>query len=77
MLTTQAPKSECFRHNFSFDESEPSEVRVSSFTPSLAAPARKRDPIPRRNESSLTRNTQIEIKQGRSVLVNEMRVAGR
>jgi len=74
MLTTQAPKSECFRHNFSFESAEPTEAQAIAL---VTAPARKRDAIPRRTESSLPRNTQTEVKQGKSVLVNEMRVAGR
>jgi penicillin-binding protein 1B len=78
LLTTQAPKSECFRHNFYFDERE---------APSAPAPALVSSEWPRsrKNPDKIAvagafglRETQVETnKQGRRVLVNEIRVAGR
>jgi penicillin-binding protein 1B len=76
ILISQAPRSECFRHNFYFEEDDvqtaqaivapaPPRVRAKQFKP--ATPA-----------SSGLRDSQIDTnRQGRRVLVNEMRIAER
>jgi penicillin-binding protein 1B len=75
MLSTQAPLSECFRHNFYFDDS------VLSETPAVAIqePARSRKGENRTAAKEYAlRDTLAELnKQGRRVLVNEMRIAER
>jgi penicillin-binding protein 1B len=78
MLLSQAPKSECFRHNFYFDGGDATDLQARSVNPPPASPARKRERSDGRLQLSLYPDTQTEKdKRGRSVLVNEMRVAGR
>jgi penicillin-binding protein 1B len=78
MLFSQAPKSECFRHNFYFDGGDATDLQARSVNPPPASPARKRERSDGRIQLSLYPDTQIaKDKRGRSVLVNEMRVAGR
>jgi penicillin-binding protein 1B len=78
MLLSQAPKSECFRHNFYFDGGDATDLQARSVNPPPASPARKRERSDGRIQLSLYPDTQTEKdKRGRSVLVNEMRVAGR
>jgi len=76
MLTAQTPKSECFRHNFYFDSSD----IVSTPVLTSAEPQRLRKPQnkPARTAGYGLRDTQVETnKQGRRVLVNDMRIADR
>ena len=80
MVTTQAPFSECYRHNVYFDLTN-SREQPKTETPALAKsePPRSnnRQKYPPR-EFAMMRNTQVDTdKSGRKVLVNEMRVAGR
>jgi penicillin-binding protein 1B len=78
MLFSQAPKSECFRHNFYFDGGDATDLQARSVNPPPTSPARKRERSDGRIQLSLYPDTQIaKDKRGRSVLVNEMRVAGR
>lgn len=78
MLTEQAPKSECFRHNFYVDEGETLSARAPAVVSFQSSGPRKNP-----NKIALARTlglgeTQVETnKQGRRILVNEMRVAGR
>ena len=76
LLTTDAPKSECFRHNFYFDSSDDLSVaKAVSFQPERLRKSQTGTIAP---ESDDLRKTQIETnKQGRRVLVNEMRIAER
>jgi len=79
ILTSQAPRSECFRHGFYFDL--PSDVPADD--PTVAA--RSQPPrVPKNRQksptgdSALLRDTRVDTdKRGRRVLVNEMRVTGR
>jgi penicillin-binding protein 1B len=80
MATTQAPFSECYRHNVYFDLTNSPE-QTKTETPALA-----KSELPHPNnrqkytagEFALLRNTQVNTdKSGRKVLVNEMRVVGR
>lgn len=74
LLTTEAPTSECFRHNIYFDLGNDSNQSMV------------KSEIPRSNRKP-TKNSAIELakretridrdNRGRSVLVNEMRIAGR
>ncbi|HYR75204.1 MAG TPA: PBP1A family penicillin-binding protein [Pyrinomonadaceae bacterium] len=79
ILTSQAPRSECFRHGFYFDL--PSDVQTVE--PTVAArslPPRepKNRPKSPTAEFAGLRDTRVDTdKRGRSVLVNEMRVTGR
>jgi len=77
LLTTQTPKSECFRHNFYFDsDAGPAAptLAVASSEPRLRKNSTRNVPP----DSYLLRETQVDTnKRGRSVLVNEMRIAGR
>ena len=77
MATTQAPFSECYRHNVYFDLTNSPE-QTKAETPALA-----RSEIPHPNnrqkhpagELALLRDTRVDTdKSGRKVLVNEMRV---
>ena len=76
LLTSDAPKSECFRHNFYADVNMPVHTVIMSSTEA---------PRSRKNQNknvapslSGLRDTQVETnKQGRRVLVNEMRIAER
>jgi penicillin-binding protein 1B len=78
MLTTQAPKSECFRHNFYFDSDKASDAPTMAVASSERPRWRKN---PTRNIASnfyVLRETQVETnKQGRRVLVNEPRIGAR
>jgi penicillin-binding protein 1B len=74
LLSTEAPTSECFRHNIYFDlrndasETIPTMTRAEVPLPSLR-PRRRRDDV------AQLRNTQTETdRSGRKILVNEMRV---
>jgi penicillin-binding protein 1B len=78
LLTTQAPTSECFRHNVYFDLlTSQSKVETAAVAKSEAT----RSPMKREklfaNALSLLRDTRVDTdKSGRRVLVNEMRVIG-
>jgi penicillin-binding protein 1B len=74
MLTTQAPMSECFRHNVYFDlPAEPAAVEA----PATARFETSRRPKPRAQEFALLSDTRIDQnEQGRKILRNEMRVLG-
>ena len=75
MLSTQVPLSECFRHNFVFDDSNLS----ATSTVAIQEPARSRqgEKWTTPKEYGL-RDTLAQLnKQGRRVLVNEMHLAER
>ncbi len=79
ILTSQAPRSECFRHGFYFDLPQD----VPTVDPTVAG--RSQTPrAPKNRQKSPTeefaglRDTRVDTdKHGRRVLVNEMRVTGR
>jgi penicillin-binding protein 1B len=75
MLSTQAPLSECFRHNFYFEETgDPAVEAVAAV--SSAPPRQRKSQNNQSVESALLRNTQIDTnKLGRRVLVNDIRPA--
>jgi penicillin-binding protein 1B len=76
ILMSQAPKSECFLHNFYSDVEDvtPAQAIISADSPRL----RTRPSRPAMAEYDGLGDTQVQTnKQGRRVLVNEMRVAGR
>jgi penicillin-binding protein 1B len=80
MVTTQAPFSECYRHNVYFDLTNSAE-QTKTETPALA---KSEPPHPNNRqkyppgEFALLSNTRVDTdKSGRKVLVNEMRVVGR
>ncbi len=79
LLTQQAPTSECFRHNIYFAESETAPVLQTAMvnkpeTP--RAPGRRQQNLPA--ESNSLQDTRVETNnQGRRILVNEMRAAGK
>ncbi len=84
IATTQAPFSECYRHNVYFDLTNSSEPKTE--TPVLAKSDANSQGQSRRDskrqrlaiESAGVRNTRVEMdKNGRKTLVNEMRVVGR
>jgi penicillin-binding protein 1B len=79
IATTQAPFSECYRHNVYFDLTNSSEPKTE--TPVLA---KSEMPHPKNRqkypagEFALLRDTWVDTdRSGRKVLVNEMRVVGR
>jgi penicillin-binding protein 1B len=79
MVTTQAPFSECYRHNVYFDLTNSPE-QTKSETPALAksetSHPNNRQKYPA-GEIAL-RNTRVDTdKSGRKTLLNEVRVAGR
>jgi penicillin-binding protein 1B len=76
MATTQAPFSECYRHNVYFDLTNSSEPKTE--TPALAKSElphpKSRQKYPA-GEFALLRNTRVDTdKSGRKILVNEIRV---
>ena len=80
MATTQAPFSECYRHNVYFD------LTNSPEQPKTETPALAKSEMPHPNnrhkypagEFASLRNTRVDTdKSGRKVLVNEMRLQGR
>jgi len=80
MLAAQAPTSECFQHNVYFDvrsESLPIEnPGVTNAETTRASLGRSRKTFP--GEIAAVRDTQVSTdKQGRRVLLNEMRVSGK
>src|SRR5712692_4356158 len=84
IATTQAPFSECYRHNVYFDLTNSSEPKTE--TPVLAKSDANSQGQSRRDskrqrlaiESAGVRNTRVDMdKNGRKTLVNEMRVVGR
>jgi penicillin-binding protein 1B len=78
LLTRQAPTSECFRHNIYFDLGDNSSDVVTSAPTISAAPRASGNRKNPSKEFALLRDTQVDTdKRGRSVLVNEMRLAGR
>lgn len=77
LLTEQAPKSECFRHNFYFEgRDEPAGQMVTAARSELP-----RSPKPQNKSvrgENLLRDTQIGTdKKGRAVLMNDLRIASR
>ena len=77
MLTAQAPTSECFQHNIYFDVRSESPVAetpaVAKAETTRASQSRTRKSF--RGELAAMRDSQISTdKQGRRVLLNEMRV---
>ena len=80
ILAMQAPTSECFQHNIYFDvrsESPAAETPViSKAETTRASKNRSRKSFP--GELAAMRDTQVSTdKQGRRVLLNEMRVSGK
>jgi penicillin-binding protein 1B len=80
MATTQAPFSECYRHNVYFDltnSPEQTKTEAPALAKSEPAHPNNRQKYPA-GEFALLRNTRVDTdKSGRKVLVNEMRVVGR
>lgn len=74
ILATQAPTSECYRHNVYFDFGVDSNVETVTM-------AKAEPPLPKKRESgeiASLRDTRVETdRSGRRTLVNEMRVVGR
>ncbi|HMH44077.1 MAG TPA: PBP1A family penicillin-binding protein [Pyrinomonadaceae bacterium] len=79
MLTTQLPASECFRHNIYFDfgiEQAPAQTAV--FQTTQSQPSRKQQTEKSPGKLARLRDTQVETsRDGRRVLVNEMRIGNR
>ena len=75
MLTTQVPPSECFRHNLYFDvASEPPLAQPAVFQTIQSQSSRKKQTEKSPGKFPRLRDTQVETnKDGRRVLVNEMR----
>ncbi|HYW74634.1 MAG TPA: PBP1A family penicillin-binding protein, partial [Pyrinomonadaceae bacterium] len=76
MLTEQAPKSECFRHNFYFDprDDQPNVENVR-LAKTANAPAAKPQPKLQTKEFALLRDTQVVTdRSGRRSLVSDMKV---
>jgi penicillin-binding protein 1B len=77
MATTQAPFSECYRHNVYFDltnSPEQPKTETSALAKSEVPHPNNRQKYPA-GEFALLRNTRVDTdKSGRKVLVNEMRV---
>ncbi len=80
MATTQAPFSECYRHNVYFDltnSAEQAKTEIPALAKSEMPHPNNRQKYPA-GEFALLRNTRVDTdKSGRKVLVNEMRVVGR
>jgi len=78
LLTAQAPKSECFRHNFYFDDrNEPAAQMIAAARTEAPRATRPQNKSAREGEY-LLRDTQIGTdKKGRTVLLNDLRIAGR
>lgn len=78
ILSTQAPTSECYRHNVYFDHrDDPIDVVDPAFARSETHPPTKREKYSPKEFRPL-RDTRVETDQkGRRVLVNEMRAVGR
>jgi penicillin-binding protein 1B len=77
LLTEQAPSSECFRHNVYFDAGDNLLASENPADPkpetSRSAKSRQKKALP--GELAALRDTQVSTdKQGRRVLLNEMRV---
>ena len=78
LLTTQAPKSECFRHNFYFDSDAVSAAPTLAVASSEPSRLRKKPTRIVVSDPYVLRETQVETnKQGRRVLVNEIRIGAR
>ncbi|HBB94041.1 MAG TPA: hypothetical protein DC054_01505 [Blastocatellia bacterium] len=75
MLTTQVPLSECFRHNLYFDIGiEQSVAQPAVFQTTQSEASRKKQTEKSPGKFARLRDTQVETnKDGRRVLVNEMR----
>lgn len=74
ILSTQAPTSECYRHNVYF--ALPDDSQIPTLARSVEGKSNKEQPKP--PEFVLLRDTEIETdKRGRKVLVNETRVVER
>ena len=80
MVKTQAPFSECYRHNVYFDltnSPEQTKTETPALAKSEALHPKDRQKYPAGELASL-RNTRVDTdKSGRKVLVNEMRLQGR
>jgi penicillin-binding protein 1B len=78
LLSAQAPRSECFRHNFYVDERNESGAPTVLVARSEIARMPRNQSRSARTDQSLLRETQTETdKKGRTVLMNEIRIAGR
>jgi len=76
IASAQAPKSECFRHSIYF--ALPDDQEVPALSRSETPPSTKPRQKYSSDEFALLRDTRIETdKQGRSVLVNEMKIGAR
>jgi penicillin-binding protein 1B len=75
MLTTQVPPSECFRHNIYFDVAgEQALTQPAVFQATQSGGSRKKQTEKSPGKFARLRDTQVETnKDGRRVLVNEMR----
>jgi membrane carboxypeptidase/penicillin-binding protein len=78
MATTQAPFSECYRHNVYFDltnSAEQAKTEIPALAKSEMPHPNNRQKYPA-GEFALLRNTRVDTdKSGRKVLVNEMRLS--
>jgi hypothetical protein len=79
MLTTQVPPSECFRHNIYFDfAGEQPLAQPAVFQTTQAEASRKKQNDGSPGQFARLRDTQVETnKDGRKVLINEMRIGTR
>jgi penicillin-binding protein 1B len=78
IASAQAPTSECFRHSIYFALPEDPKQEVPALARSETPRSTKPRPKYSSGEFAILRDTRTETdKQGRSVLVNEMKVAGR
>lgn len=79
LLSEQAPTSECFRHNIYFVASEDASALQTALVNKPEAPrAPGRRPQNSPAEFNLLQDTRVETnKQGRRILVNDMRASGR
>jgi len=79
MLTTQAPTSECYRHNIYFDLPDAALSRKNEISNFARAEVPRQPKNRQSSGAQLTlRDTRVDIdKSGRKILMNEMRVSDR
>jgi penicillin-binding protein 1B len=78
LLTAQAPKSECFRHNFYFDERNDAASEVVHVAKSQSPSSPKRQTNLQSKEFALLRDTQVVTDRGgKRVLTNDVKPLSR
>jgi penicillin-binding protein 1B len=78
MLTEQAPKTECFRHNFYFDPRDGAPNETIRIARSETPPSPNRQTKVQSKEFALLRDTQVVTdKSGKRVLTNDLRPLSR